>query len=339
MKLVEQYLSVVSGRLPWRGRKDVLDELRSALLDDIEAKFGAAPTEAEIKRALAEYGSPTEVAARYSNNSPVIPEGLKELYFLLLKITVGALAIAFVTVAAIESLQGGLTAPTFGKVAVNFLSRLINGSLAATGSITLGFIAFGRLRSGQDAKLAEAWNPNELDAVVLDEGKPSLVESAFAIVGSAAFITILVFFPRLLTYAENGFFSTGLGAGISHRINLGELRLFALALSPLLVAQIVCETLNARAILQARAAGDSAKDGAPAAIGADRGFAKRRVVMQVIDAIGFMIIAAMVFDQRLYAEYQGILGFRAVFSIVALVQAIELATTAGKSIIRKIQEA
>ncbi len=64
MKLIEQYLKAVEVKLPWRGRSDIIAELRSLLSDSIEERFGSEPTEAELKTALLEFGSPGTVAAR-----------------------------------------------------------------------------------------------------------------------------------------------------------------------------------------------------------------------------------------------------------------------------------
>jgi hypothetical protein len=43
MKLIEQYLRAISYNLPLSKRKDVVEELRSLMMDEIEQRFGAEP--------------------------------------------------------------------------------------------------------------------------------------------------------------------------------------------------------------------------------------------------------------------------------------------------------
>lgn len=46
---------------------------------------------------------------------------------------------------------------------------------------------------------------------------------------------------------------------------------------------------------------------------------------------------AMVLDLSLYAQYTGIVGFRLIFLIVAIIETIELASLAVRTLIRKME--
>jgi ABC-type thiamin/hydroxymethylpyrimidine transport system permease subunit len=45
----------------------------------------------------------------------------------------------------------------------------------------------------------------------------------------------------------------------------------------------------------------------------------------------------MVLDLSLYAQYTGIVGFRLIFLIVAIIETIELASLAVRTLIRKME--
>jgi hypothetical protein len=94
MKLIEQYLRAISYNLPLSKRKDVVEELRSLMMDEIEQRFGAEPGENDLRDYINEFGAPNQVAARYRSGRGVIAEGFRDIYFLIIKIVFAAMLVA-----------------------------------------------------------------------------------------------------------------------------------------------------------------------------------------------------------------------------------------------------
>ncbi len=65
MNLLDRYIHEVGRFLPRKNRADIQAELRSSVVDTLEDRFGAEPTEPEVVEMLKELGSPREVAASY----------------------------------------------------------------------------------------------------------------------------------------------------------------------------------------------------------------------------------------------------------------------------------
>ena len=94
MELLDRYIYDVGRRLPAKQREDIEKELKSLLLDALEARTGGAePTEADMAAVLKEFGSPEEVAARYAGERYVIGPRLYPTYRMVLGIGSGALAL------------------------------------------------------------------------------------------------------------------------------------------------------------------------------------------------------------------------------------------------------
>ena len=182
MKLIEQYLCAIGRKLPYRGRNDIKAELESLIMDDIEAKYGTSPTEDEVKERLKAFGSPTAVARRYREDKPVIATGLSQMYFFLLKILAGALAIAYFVIFALSLFQGDHTAKailaSFGKS----VAGLATGYLCAVGAVSLAFIAATRAKADPKIDLEAEWDPDDLKDIELEEPRPSKADSIVTLV-------------------------------------------------------------------------------------------------------------------------------------------------------------
>ncbi len=92
MELVERYLYAVGKKLPMKKRKDIVNELRSLIMDNLDDRAkGDNPTEDEITQVLMEMGAPAEVAKRYRTGPQwLIGPELFDVYKMVVSIVAGA---------------------------------------------------------------------------------------------------------------------------------------------------------------------------------------------------------------------------------------------------------
>jgi hypothetical protein len=72
MELIDRYLYAVCKHLPQKMKKDIEDELRSSILDAIDAKSGGNPTQEDIISVLKDFGPPRKVAHNYTTGGSYI---------------------------------------------------------------------------------------------------------------------------------------------------------------------------------------------------------------------------------------------------------------------------
>ena len=313
MKLIEQYLEVVGRRLPANSRREIKEELRSLLLDELEARYGTVPSEAnagqvstsgseptpeQVKAVLAEFGSPGTVADRYRGEPRnVIAPGLTGFYFFLLRIVLGSVALAFTVLMVLGLVQGN--APS--AEVLSMVDRTLNAWMGAFAFITLGFILVTRTGWVTEVDLDEDWTPDELDEVEVGPEPVSLWESVISVVMLLVMISLMNFFPEILTTAENLFLQSGLGLG--HRINIPLFRIYMHAISVAWIGELVYHGLLL--------------------YGIPRGKALIRLKFGA-ELASTVVLAALVADARVYLDYTGLVGFRLVFAIILVIQIWEI---------------
>jgi hypothetical protein len=310
MKLVEQYLEVVGRKLPFKGRQDLKAELRSLLLDDIEAKFGSSPTEEQLKSALKDFGAPDVVARRYHDQQGVITAGLVPFYFFLLRLVLGALALAFFVLFILGQVQieldavatGGMSLLTVAKGLGIFVLSTMNAYFAAVGVMTLAFIAVSRLGKVKSIHLDDDWSPDELQDVEVGPPVVSRVSSIVTLLVLSVMLVLMNFFPQVTTLAEDLFQKSTIMLG--HRLDVPLFRIYMHFMSLAWILEMVQHGL----IL---AHGSVTK---PA-----------KLLEWLAEGTGFILLVALVGDSRVYLSYEGMLGFRLVFVILLCVNIAELA--------------
>lgn len=311
MPLIESYLRAIHAKLPWKTREDVCRELRSLLYDQVEEKFGAEPTDLQIKETLIEFGSPAEVAARYRGNRMVIDSGWTDLYFLVVGIMIGALAIAFTTTFLVEYLQGYALRAVPLREALRIPLSVLKASLAGIGSVTVVFILLSRIfrkRGGPESD----WSPDELDISPPAGAKPSKTESIVTIVFLTLLIVLLNAYPGIVTTAENLFARSGIPLG--HRIVVEIFRWYVVILSVFWAAEIALRLVVLK-------------------IG--RGGALFAVGEWVLTGITTAVAAVMLLDPRLAVESGGWVGIKVIVVIVLAVGLAEFVATGVKAILRR----
>lgn len=310
MKMIEQYVEVVGRSLPFRSRREVRTELRSLLMDELEERYGADAEEKNVREMLLNYGSPASVAARYRGEEQfVIAPGLTSFFFLLLKIVLGSIALAFAVLAVLGILQGNTT----GSEALTFLQRTLNAWVGAFTFVTLGFMAATRFRWVTEIDPEADWSPDDLADVETGVQLPSKKESAITAAILVIMIIVLNLFPGLVTLGEDHFMRSGVE--LHHRISLPVFRGYVLILTVVWVAELVYLAL--------------VQWGKPSA--ASRLPANLELALSVVSAV---ILSTLVLDPRVYAPGGGLLGFRFIFLVVAVVQVWE----AGHMLYRRLRD-
>ena len=302
MKIVEQYLRAVGSKLPWKSRKDITEELRSLLMDQIEATYGDEPTEDEVKAAISDFGAPGKVAARYKTDRQVVAPGLTDLYFMIMAIMAGAMLIAFTTVFIVEALQEMPAGAELTKRILMVPLNAVGAWLSGVGGLTLVFIVLSRI-GRRTVDLEENWKVEDLKDVQIGNRIESKIELIFTIALLFIFIVLLNLYPSIVTLAENTFVRSGLPLG--HRIVIEVFRRYVGVLTVFWVSGIVIRVL----ILQKGEKGKSL-------LWAETG-------LSVAEAL---LAGIMLADRNLYADTGGWIGFKVIFFIVLVVN---LAETGG----------
>ncbi|MCK4724290.1 MAG: hypothetical protein KAT29_00735, partial [Anaerolineales bacterium] len=65
MNLIDRYIYAVGRQLPRKNRADIQAELKSTLIDTLEARSEGEPSEEQVVALLTEFGPPEKVAASY----------------------------------------------------------------------------------------------------------------------------------------------------------------------------------------------------------------------------------------------------------------------------------
>ncbi len=243
MKLLEQYIYAIGKKLPYKSRNEIKMELKSAFLDELEAKYGKTPpSEADIESLIASHGAPREVASRYKTDNVVIGSGYTDLFFMIMKIIIFALTIAFTVTFVVELLSGDLKNSIMVIEVLKIPGNVISGSLSAFGSLTIVFIILTKFNTDEKINLDEDWKPSELKDIQVGPEEESKVGSAFAIFFILIFVSVINSSPHLVNVAERAFESSGLELG--HYIHLETFKYFLIPLTIIWLGELVYHTIN-----------------------------------------------------------------------------------------------
>lgn len=172
LELVERYIHEIGRRLPPKQRTDVEAELRSLIMDALEARRAEAadetPEAAQVA-VLQELGAPAEVARRYAAAPRyLIGPRLYDTYLRVAGIVLGAVALGL-TVSTVVSLWE--TAPeSINILAVlgGLIVQYLGAATSALGFTTLIFAILERTLSEEDLtdlQDEEKWDPRKLPPV------------------------------------------------------------------------------------------------------------------------------------------------------------------------------
>jgi hypothetical protein len=303
MKIIEQYLHEIKRRLPLKSREDTTEELRSLLLDELEKRYGSEATEEQAKELLAGFGPPNEVARRYSGGGCVVAPALSDLYFLILWIVLGAMAIAFTTVFFVKLVTGGIENGEIVAELLRLPLSVLTAFLSGAGAVTLIFIGITRLGWNDGLNPQDDWTPEELKGVVVEPETESRFAHIFSIGMGIVGIIVLTVFPQVITLIEEAILGAGLRLG--HQLNIQLFSNYVIVISMIILGEIVHRVMVLRI-----------GENTPILRLGKTGIALANIVLS----------AVMLGDMRLYLDYEGFLGFRLLLLIALIGGIIELIT-------------
>lgn len=306
MKIIDQYIYAIGQKLPMRGREDVKKELTSLLLDEIEEKYGENPSEEQINQAITDFGTPGKVAKRYSGDRLVISSGFTDLYFLIFKIMIFAMAVAFTTIFFVKLFTENMTGTMLLKEIGNIVLNTWNTSIAGIGVLTIIFIIITRFVKESQVDLEDDWTPKELKGIPLGEEAESKIESFISIFFLLLILSIINFFPQLLNFAEVSFEKSGMILG--NRINLERFTIYAVLMSLVWITEIIYHILVLKIAVKTKAL---------------------KTMQFITDIVAIIILGFMIADSSLFvtnpeATMPNFVGFKAIFILILCISSIEL---------------
>lgn len=237
MELIDKYIYVIGQKLPLKSRDEIKKELTSLLLDNIEGKYGETPTEEQIISTIKEFGTPGKVAKRYSGSTHVIEEGFTDIYFMMLKIMIGAMAIAFFTIFIVNLFTTNPKGFDIFKELLKFPINTIQASFSGIGVLTVIFILISKILKDKEVDLEDDWSVVELESINLTEEIESKVESIVAIILIPIFIALINIYPDFLVFIEDQYQRSGLTLG--NRIDMEVFRNYIYIFSGLGLLQVL----------------------------------------------------------------------------------------------------
>lgn len=202
MEMLDRYVYDVGRRLPAKQREDIEKELKSLLMDNIEAKTaGREPTQDDVAAVIKEFGEPADVAARYSGERYVVGPKLYSAYRFVLLLALGAVALAlFISVFTIPLVQPG-SVRSVGGLLLQYLGTLIPTVWGTIGIVTLIFWGIERGITSSAGKLPDkiaAWDPRQLPPVPKNKHPWKPADSIAAIVFTVIALIVFNAYPNLI---------------------------------------------------------------------------------------------------------------------------------------------
>lgn len=194
-KLIDRHVHAVGEQLPRDRREDICKELRSALLDDLEARAGEGdPTTAMAAEVLRAVGPPEAMAARYLPDRSLIGPRYYPVYRLILIVILAVVGVGF-TLSLIFTLLGNGADPSVSRL-VSLAFSFFQAVLGTIGGVTLVFIALERLDARRSAGgESDGWDPLSL-APAEDPDRVQPAELNVGFLWLAFLIVVFNFFPH-----------------------------------------------------------------------------------------------------------------------------------------------
>jgi hypothetical protein len=184
MNLIDRYVYAVGRQLPRKNRADIQAELKSTLIDTLEARSEGEPSEEQVVTLLTEFGPPEKVAASYWPESQYL---IGPKLYPLFRMSLGIAVLVIFNQQPIQILE---------------LTGDIIGSLFTTvGAVVLVFAVLQRLDVKPNIEQGK-WDPRELPEVEEKyevNRRGLVVEITIALI----IIAILLFWPDKIGFRIN----------------------------------------------------------------------------------------------------------------------------------------
>lgn len=301
MKIIDQYIYSINKKLPYDSRKEITLEFKSNFLDDLESQFGDNPTEDQVKELISSYGSPSKVANQYNPHRSVIGTGFTDLYFFIAKMILLGLSIAFSVIFVINLFQNNFSLNYIALGFVKLIMNLGSAMMPAIGVLTIVFIVLTRMYKEEIVDLEDNWTPDDLKDIQVGPKVESFFESLFTIVFTSFALIIINAVPYLMSVGEKAFEVSGLTLG--HHIDIERFKFYLIFVSVIWIAQIIYHIL---VLFHGRKTKNIS------------------IFEFVVEATNFLLLLVIINDMNLYNDYTSLVGFRGIFSFVAVVSIFEL---------------
>ena len=169
MDLVERYLYEVGRHLPNRQRKDIQVELRSAISDSLDhGDTTESLSDDRIVEVLKEFGSPTQVAARYAGARSLVSPRLYPTYRLVLLVVIVFVFCGLLLGLAVDAVVASSFQIGMQNRLLRFYSDVFLDLLVSFGAVTLLFSIAERVIEARRTRAKAGsieWDPYSLPRV------------------------------------------------------------------------------------------------------------------------------------------------------------------------------
>jgi len=157
MELIDRYVAEVGRHLPARKRADIEAELRSSLIDNLEARSQGEPSQQDVVELLQEFGSPQKIAASYwPEGQYLIGPGLYPLFRMVVGIALLVVVILQLVLLGVALVFRPESLPIWG-----FLDDFVPTIVSVFGWVVLAFALMQRLGVHPQIE-EERWDPRDL---------------------------------------------------------------------------------------------------------------------------------------------------------------------------------
>lgn len=193
-ELLERYVHQVGRYLPPKERAEIEAELRSQIQDQVDDRYGASPSQAEVAAVLAEFGHPYQMAVSYSGEKYLVGPLLYPYMMLVLRqgwLIVPAIVIFLNIFGALTSSQP----PALASLVIETLFAALQAALIFSAVVVLFFALIQHSYLKIDAK-AQSFDPLDLPEVD-DPGAVDRFEAIFGGAFGTLVILALIYFLRV----------------------------------------------------------------------------------------------------------------------------------------------
>ncbi len=206
MDKINRYLYQVKRYLSGRNKDDIIEELRSLILDELEASEDTVSKEERLDVILKEFGHPRVVAAKYSGQGVLIRESLTPIFWMVLRILVVVVPAALMLGTTIDFFteEGANDFAGFLLHLVEALPGIASSVFAAIGILFLIFYGISKGTTEEDIEKFNTFDPEKLSKVPESQYRLKMVDAFFEIIGSAVLLYILNYEQGVFGIYQNG---------------------------------------------------------------------------------------------------------------------------------------
>jgi len=195
MNLIERYLYQVEKYLPKKSRSEIINELRSLILEQLEDQSIDPSDEEQVAALLKDFGEPRIVAASYGKQDGVIAKELIPLFYFVIRIVVYTLPITLLFVSMIDYFSNNESYAVV-ELILSMLFNIPSIIMSVMSSIGFIFLIFAGISHSisceeiDELKVPE-FDPLKLPNIPTSIYKISIFESIISILGSILFLYLL----------------------------------------------------------------------------------------------------------------------------------------------------